>query len=161
MIIITTVDHHVKQAACGGSVNQQQISRLSDVLQLQELKAIYCETADACVEAGSKAADRFSTLFTEDVHADFGMGPLEGRAAVIAFLVEAIITTNETLWHTIHTPRIDVRGDTATGHWTVMVRMRHKGSSSSEILYGRYVDEFRRTPEGWRLSSVRFTQEPA
>jgi hypothetical protein len=147
------------KAACGGSVNQQAISRLSDVLQLQELKATYCETADACTQAGSQAAERFSTVFTEDVQADFGLGPLDGRKAVIAFLVEAIITANDSLWHAIHTPRIDVRGDAATGHWTVMVRMRHKGSATFEALYGRYIDEFRRTPDGWRINSVRFIED--
>jgi hypothetical protein len=26
-------------------------------------------------------------------------------------------------------------------------------------LYGRYLDEFRRTQQGWRISSVRFIQE--
>ncbi len=86
-------------------------------------------------------------------------GPLEGRKAVIAFLVDAIITTNDSLWHSLSTPRIEVNDDTATGHWTVMVRMKHKGSEAVEILYGRYVDEFRRTPAGWRISSVRFIQE--
>jgi hypothetical protein len=28
-----------------------------------------------------------------------------------------------------------------------------------DALYGRYLDEFRRTQQGWRISSVRFIQE--
>jgi hypothetical protein len=97
-------------------VNEHEISRLSDLLQLQALKAAYCETVDACVKAGAAATARFGELFTEDVRADYGMGPL-------------------------------------------IVRMRRKGSATSDELFGRYLDEFRRTPNGWRISSVRFIQE--
>ncbi len=140
-------------------MNQLRTDQIQDVLQLQAIKATYCETADACIRGSGGAAECFNALFTEDVHADFGLGALEGRKAVIAFLVDAIITTNDSLWHSLSTPRIEVNDDTATGHWTVMVRMKHKGSEAVEILYGRYVDEFRRTPAGWRISSVRFIQE--
>jgi hypothetical protein len=54
MIIITTVDHHVKQRAGEESVNEtqfnyaQQISRANDSLHLQAMKATYCPAADAC-----------------------------------------------------------------------------------------------------------------
>jgi ketosteroid isomerase-like protein len=140
-------------------VNEHQISRLSDLLQLQALKAAYCETVDACVKAGAAAAARLGDLFTEDVRADYGMGPLIGRNAVTGFLVDAIVANNDALWHSIHTPRIDVTGDTAVGRWTLIVRMKRKGSAAFDELFGRYLDEFRRTPKGWRISSVRFIQE--
>jgi hypothetical protein len=142
-----------------GRVNEREISRLGDILQLQEMKATYCETVDTCVQDGDSAAARLMQLFAEDVHADYGMGELNGRKAVIEFLVTAIVANNDSLWHSIHTPRIDVRGDTATGQWTLMVRMKPKGSATFDTLYGRYVDEFRRTPQGWRISSIRFVQE--
>jgi SnoaL-like domain len=90
-------------------VNEHEISRLSDLLQLRALKAAYCET--------------------------------------------------DAVWHSIHTPRMDVTGDTAVGRWTLIVRMRRKGSTTSDELFGRYLDEFRRTPNGWRISAVRFIQE--
>jgi ketosteroid isomerase-like protein len=160
MIIITTVDHHVKQCQGRGGRMSGEISKLSDLLQLQEIKATYCETVDACMHDGGKAAARFGELFTEDVRADYGVGPpLDGRRAVIEFLVGAIVGNNDALWHSIHTPRINVNGDTGVGHWTLMVRMRRKGSATFDTLYGRYLDEFRRTPQGWRISSVRFIQE--
>src|SRR5437899_830833 len=104
-----------------GAVNQHEAGRLSDVLQLQTMKAIYCETVDACVSGGSEFAERLRELFTEDVQADYGMGPLNGRNAVVEFLVDAIVSNNDALWHSIHTPRIDVSGDTAVGQWTIMV----------------------------------------
>src|SRR5260370_4209881 len=135
----------------GGSVNEREISRLSDILQLQAMKATYCDAVDACTKDGGKAAARLAELFTEDVYADYGMGPLNGRNAVIEFLVGTIVATNDSLWHSIHTPRIDVSGDTATGHWTLMVRMKQKNTTTFDTLYGRYLDEFRRTQQGWRI----------
>lgn len=58
MIIITTVDHHVKQRAGEGSVNEgkiqyeRQISSTNDSLHLQAtkqaMKATYCAAAAAC-----------------------------------------------------------------------------------------------------------------
>jgi ketosteroid isomerase-like protein len=140
-------------------VNEHEIRRCGEILQLQAIKAIYCETVDACVRDGGKAAERLRELFTEDVQLDYGMIELNGRNAAIEFLVGTVAATNEALWHSLHTPRVDVTGDTAVGDWTVIARMKRKGSTTSETLFGRYRDEFRRTPQGWRISSVRFLQE--
>jgi ketosteroid isomerase-like protein len=142
-----------------GISNEKQITRVNDILHLQAMKATYCDAVDACTKDGDKAAARLAELLTEDVHADYGMGPLNGRQAVIEFLVGTIVATNDSLWHSIHTPRIDVSGDAATGQWTLMVRTRQKKSTTFDTLYGRYLDEFRRTQQGWRISSVRFIQE--
>jgi ketosteroid isomerase-like protein len=161
MIIITTVDHHVKQGWLNrrGNVDVHESSSLNDALQLQVIKATYCETVDACFTDTGKATARLAELFTEDVRGDYGMGPLNGCNAVIAFLIDAIVATNESLWHSLHTPLIQVNGDTATGHWTVMVRSKHKGAATPDMIYGRYLDEFRRTSRGWRISAIRFIQE--
>ena len=140
-------------------MSEQEIRRLGDVLQLQMVKATYCDIVDTCVQDADKAAERLTHIFTEDVRADYGVDTLRGRNAVINFLVVNIAANNESLWHSLHTPKIDVNGDVATAHWTVMVRMRQKGAATFASLYGRYRDEFRRTPQGWRISAIRFTQE--
>jgi hypothetical protein len=140
-------------------VGEQEIRRLSDSLQLQAIKATYCETVDICMRDRALAATRLAEIFTADVQADYGMGVLAGREAVLGFLLDAIFAGTETLWHSIHTPHLDVSGDKATAQWTVLVRMRRKGGAASEVLYGRYIDEFRRTPQGWLISSIRFIQE--
>jgi hypothetical protein len=140
-------------------VNEHEISRVRDILQLQAMKAVYCETVDSCVKDSTNAAAVFRELFTADVKADYGLGPLNGRDAVSEFLLGAIAATSDSLWHSIHSPRIDVTGHTAVGRWTIMARMKHKGSTTFDTLFGRYLDEFRRTPQGWRVSSVRFIRE--
>jgi hypothetical protein len=161
MIIITTVDHHVKPGwrREGGNVNEHESRWPGDVMQLQTLKATYCDIVDACAKDGDRAAECLAGILTEDIQADYGMGPLSGRNAVISFLVRSIVANNESLWHSIHTPRIEVSGDSATAQWTLLVRMKQKGSTTFDTLYGRYFDEFRRTAEGWRISRIRFIQE--
>jgi SnoaL-like protein len=138
---------------------EQRISRVNDILHLQAMKATYCEIVDACVKDSGTAAARLAELFTEDVQADYGMGLLNGRKAAIDFLIGTIVASNDSLWHAIHTPLIDVSGDTAAGQWTLMVRSKPKSSTTFNTLHGRYLDEFRRTQQGWRISSIRFVQE--
>jgi hypothetical protein len=123
------------------------------------MKALYCEIADASVKDTPKAARQLKELFASDLKADYGLGLLDGGDAVIDFLVTAIASTNDYLWHSIHSPQVHVDGNTAVGRWTVMIRMKPKGSTTTNTMIGRYMDEFRRTPEGWRFSSIRFVAE--
>lgn len=140
-------------------MNEPKCDPLLDLFQLQALKAIYCETVDDSVNDVNRAAARLRELFTEDATADYGTGVLEGRDAVIGFLLKAISTGSDSAWHSIHSPRIEIDGDTAIGRWTLMARMTRKGSTQVETIIGRYGDEFRRTPGGWRISCVRFKRE--
>ena len=135
-----------------------EIRDIRDILQLQAAKALYCEIIDSITADAAGAAVRLRQLFAADVQADYGMGMslLQGSHAVVDFLITAIGSSNEAIWHSIHTPRIDIDGDSAVGRWTVLVRTKAKGAAQTLVLFGRYVDEFRRTPAGWKLSFVRF-----
>jgi ketosteroid isomerase-like protein len=132
--------------------------QLHDVMHLQSLKAMYCEIIDDCTKDAGRAAARLNEIFTEDATADYGMGVLEGRDAVVGFVVNAISSRSDSAWHAIHTPRIEVNGDSGIGRWTVVARMRVKGAAAADTIIGRYVDEFRRTPGGWRISRVHFSR---
>ncbi len=107
----------------------------------------------------AKAAARLKELFTEDAIADYGMGELKGRDAVIDFLANAIGSAMQQLWHSIQTPLIEVKSDTATGRWSGILRSKPKGADDIQQQYGHYIDEFRRTPSGWRISAVRWLGE--
>jgi hypothetical protein len=50
-------------------------------------------------------------------------------------------------------------GDTARGEWVIMVQIKQRALAGKEMLVRRYIDEFVRTPEGWRISSVKFVEE--
>lgn len=142
-------------------MQEAELGEVRDVLQLQAVKALYCETIDSITADAAGAAVRLRQLFVPDAKADYGMGMsvLEGRDAVADFLLKAIGAGNEALWHSIHTPRIEIQGDRAVGRWTVLVRMKAKGATQAAMLFGRYVDEFQRTAAGWKVSFVHFFPE--
>jgi ketosteroid isomerase-like protein len=142
-------------------MQEAEFREVHDILQLQALKALYCETIDSITRDAAAASVRLRQLFVPDVKADYGMGMsvLEGRDAVADFLLKAIGASNEALWHSIHTPRIEVKGDRAVGRWTILVRMKAKGAAQAAMLFGRYVDEFQRTSTGWKVSFVHFLPE--
>ncbi len=135
------------------------LTEVHDTLTIQKLKAEYITAADALVDPASGAAEKLTRLFMAEAKGDYLNAPLNGRDAIVGFLADAIAANNDWLWHSISSPRIDVRDDTATGDWTIMVKLKATGSSVINTLIGRYSDEFRRTAEGWLISSIRFTQE--
>ncbi|WP_165189724.1 nuclear transport factor 2 family protein [Caulobacter soli] len=130
-----------------------------DVLAIQNLKARYCAVADSAADdpEGALAAFR-STVFLPDVTADYGFDPMQGVDTLGSFLCTAIAGNSEWVLHMIHTPMIEIAGDTARGDWTVMAHLKRRETGEVDLVRGRYSDEFRRTPEGWRIARVTFTR---
>ena len=128
---------------------------VSDGIEIQNLKARYCEIVDGGARDPDGVPGLLAGLFAEDAVGDYGTGPLEGREAIIDFLMNQICTPLDWLFHALHTPRIEIDGDRATGHWTVIAHSRAVGSDSIETQIGRYQDSFRRTSDGWRFASIR------
>jgi SnoaL-like protein len=140
-------------------MSEDMLRKLVDSLEIQNLKARYCIAADAVISDPAGSTATFQTLFTPDVTADYAITLCYGRDALVGFLVDAIASNLDWLLHGIQTPRIEIDGDRATGHWVIMVQTKQKHLSGKEMLVGRYTDEFVRTPEGWRISAVRFAEE--
>lgn len=132
---------------------------IADTLAIQSLKALYCEGADLLPADAARAADMLAGVFAADAVADYGNGLLEGRDAIIGFLVDGISPVRDWLWHAIHSPFVEVRGDEAEARWTIVAMMRDKGSDAIERAYGRYADRFVRTPQGWRIATMRWIEE--
>jgi hypothetical protein len=129
-----------------------------DVLAIQHLKARYCATADRAAGDPEGARAAFGAIFLPDVEADYGYEPMRGVDALAEFLCTAIAGNSEWVLHMIHTPLIEIAGEAATGDWTVMAHLKRRESGQVDVVMGRYADEFRRTPEGWRISRVAFTR---
>ncbi|WP_066969012.1 nuclear transport factor 2 family protein [Rhizorhabdus dicambivorans] len=132
---------------------------VADVLAIQSLKALYCEGADLLPIDAVRAAEALMAVFTADATADYGAGLLKGRDAIIGFLVDGISPVRSWLWHAIHTPFVAVDGDSAEARWTIVAMMKDKGSDVIERAYGRYADRLVRTPQGWRIASMRWIEE--
>lgn len=132
---------------------------VADMLAIQTLKAVYCEGADLLPADAARAAEVLTSVFTADATADYGAGLLEGRDAIVKFLVDQISPVRAWLWHAIHSPLIEVDGDVARARWTIVAMMRDKGSDVIERAYGRYADRLVRTPQGWRIAEMRWIEE--
>lgn len=132
---------------------------VADTLAIQSVKALYCEAADLLPVDATRAAEGLRGVFAADATADYGNGILDGREAIVEFLVSNISTARDWLWHAIHTPYVEVEGDEAVGRWTIVAMMRDKGKTAVERAYGRYDNRFIRTSQGWRILSMRWIEE--
>jgi ketosteroid isomerase-like protein len=126
-----------------------------DALEIANLKARYCASADRCAHdpAGGRAA--FTMMFTPDADADYGYGLLTGIPAIADFLAESIAGESEWMIHMLGSPRISVSGDEATGDWTIKIHSKRRSGSMMEVV-GRYSDVFQYAAEGWKISHIRF-----
>ncbi len=128
---------------------------MTDALDLANLKARYCAAADMAATDQAAARALFAGIFTDDFVGDYGF-PLDGPQAIIDFMCTAIAGNSEWMVHMLHSPSIIINGDSATGDWTVMAHMKRREGGAIDVVLGRYSDEFRRTPGGWRIAKITF-----
>jgi len=141
-------------------MSEKVISEIKDVFEIQRLKSLYCETVDILNDPAA-VTTRLAAALAEDARAQFGhLGPFAGRQAIINYVLNDMGPALAWAWHAVHTPLIDIDGDTATGHWTLDLRVKLK--MAPETVHsspGRYVDKFQRTQDGWRISSLLWINE--
>lgn len=127
-------------------------------LAIANLKARYCAAADLAASDPDHARRLLAEIFADNFIGDYGMGLLDGAQAITDFLCTAI--SGNSLWvlHMLHSPRIDIDGDNASGDWTVLVTLKRRNGGAVDTVMGRYSDIFRRTPQGWRIARVVFTR---
>ena len=93
------------------------------------------------------------SIMTEDATADLGTGPLASPAEIVA-LMRSFLDACGPTQHLVGNVLIDVEGDTARS--SAYVADLHLGTGAlagqSFRTLGDYRDEWRRTPEGWRMS---------
>ena len=128
------------------------------VVAIQNVKARYCAAVDRLTGDPEGAREVFRSIFLPDVVGDYGFQLLNGMDALAEFLCTAIAGNSEWRLHMIHSPLVEVTGDTATGDWTVMVHLKRPQTEQVDVIIGRYSDEFRATAEGWRIARVGFAR---
>jgi SnoaL-like domain len=130
----------------------------ADAVEIANVKARYCAASDLCPTDIQAALAGFRTAFTKDVVGDYGFKTFHGFDELTGFMTTAVAGNSEWMVHMLHTPRIEVDGDSATGNWTVMGQMKRREGGEIDTVLGRYSDELVRTPEGWRIAKVTFTR---
>lgn len=129
-----------------------------DALEIANVKARYCAASDLCPTDVAAALAGFRAAFTDDVVGDYGFQTFHGFDELTGFMTTAVAGNSEWMVHMLHTPQIVVDGDAAKGDWTVMAQMKRREGGAIDTVLGRYSDQLRRTPDGWRISKVTFTR---
>ncbi|WP_018178313.1 nuclear transport factor 2 family protein [Jongsikchunia kroppenstedtii] len=92
-------------------------------------------------------------LVDADMTADLGTGPVTSRADMVAIIRSYLDDCGPTQ-HLVANVLIDVDGDTATSR--AYVSDMHLGTGELEGQFfrtlGDYHDDWRRTPDGWRMT---------
>ena len=125
---------------------------LSDRLELQDLVFFYSHLID------TKSFDPLREVFTEDAHIDYSAfgGSVGNLEETIAYLKQAV--ADEIFPNSQHLNanlQFTVNGDSATGRVMCFNPMEMKlpdGGLQVFLIGLWYVDEYRRTPGGWRIS---------
>lgn len=131
-------------------LDQQEIS---DRFELQDLIYRYSELIDA-----RDVEPLRSEIFTEDAHIDYSAfgGSVGNVDETLEFLRQALVP--EVFPNTQHLNaniQLKINGDTATGRvmcYNPMEMVMDGGKVDVFMLGLWYLDEYRRTPQGWRMS---------
>lgn len=125
---------------------------MDDYEAIKQVKYRYLRALD------TKAWDEFEETLAEDVTGDYGDSlSFTTRGELVEFmrssLGAAVITE-----HRVDHPEITVDGDEATGRWYLQDRVIV--ADFNFMLFGAafYNDRYRRTPEGWKISSTGYNR---
>ncbi|MEV0261133.1 nuclear transport factor 2 family protein [Streptomyces sp. NPDC050617] len=133
------------------------IQEISDRLEIQEMLVAYATAIDG------QDFDALDRIFTDDAHIDYtAFGGLAGTRAEMKEFLASSMGQFTACQHLIGNPEIRVDGDRATGRVMCLNALGipvENGDPRIALLGMWYIDEYTRTPEGWRIS--RRSQEPS
>jgi hypothetical protein len=120
---------------------------------IRRLKYAYFRTLDL------KQFDQLGELLTEDATASYedGRTTLEGRTAIVGWLIEALSSPDIVTEHHGHHPEIDLTSDTtATGNWYLQDRVIIPSADLEIGGTAFYTDRYAKTGEGWRIAHTGY-----
>ncbi len=121
-----------------------------DLRAIESLKYRYLRSLD------TKDWATFESTLTEDVTSNYGESlAFSNRNELVGYMREnvgpAVITE-----HRVAHPEIEIDGDTARGRWYLQDRVIVAEFSFMLIGAAFYDDTYRRTADGWRISSTGY-----
>lgn len=132
---------------------------MNHAVEIANLKARYCAAADLSAENETAARAAFGGLFADGFVGDYGVAQFADGHQLVDFMCKAIGGGSSWMIHMLHSPRIHVVGDRATGDWTVLVHSKRSDTGDKMEIIGRYADEFVLTDDGWRISRINFIRQ--
>lgn len=127
----------------------RRVQRLEDQADIWRLFMTYKRVLD------QRDFHAYASLFTEDAEWIGNLGKVIGPEQIERLLAETLEVWDddrERTHHLVLNPVIDVDGDTATAESNWGYVTRDADDSPVFSMLGRYLDELRRTPDGWRFS---------
>ncbi|HET7664486.1 MAG TPA: nuclear transport factor 2 family protein [Mycobacterium sp.] len=125
------------------------LEEMSDRFEIQQLLIDYSTAID------TGRFDELDRVFTSDAYIDYrAMGGIDGRFPEIkAWLAETLPTIFRAHAHMLGNFDVRVSGDTASSRTFCFNPMVFGGDENEIMLCGLwYIDEFARTPDGWRMT---------
>ncbi len=99
----------------------------------------------------SKNWDLLAAGYTEDARGDYVNAAASGRAEIVES-TRAFLRPLDATHHAVHNIEVSIDGDTATTHATMTAQ--HVRGGEQFLLGGTYDDTFRRTEQGWQISTA-------
>jgi hypothetical protein len=154
----TMSDHEQQSGQSGDSNLAARVNRLEDIEAIHQLRYEYATLLDEGVRmlGLEEATRRFGDLFTEDTSVNFGaFGSSQGKAGIAPLFTSFQAAVVWTI-HYITNPVITVNGDHATGRWSFysVSIWTANVAAGPQPLWGRYQEEYTRTPDGWRFNKL-------
>lgn len=139
----------------------QRVQALEDIESIRKLKALYCAACD-----DDHNPQKLGELFAQDATWEASsVGRADGREAIQTLL--GGIGTSGTIRNSAHNainPVIEVDGDTATGHWRLIMLytgIYPDGAIHFSRIIGWYKEAYARIDGRWQFTSLYCEVEEA
>jgi hypothetical protein len=141
-------------------LTSSRLRRLEDIEKIKNLKHRYVTLIDEVI-ADPAAADDFADLFVTNFEVEYdAYGTFTTKASLKAFLQNVISPGFSWGFHTAANPRIYVNGDFASAEWYLTAQAVVEGASEVTPFYGRYIDQYVRTCDGWKFKKSVLVFDP-
>jgi hypothetical protein len=125
---------------------------LVDLRAIETLKYRYVRLID------TKGWDELETLLVPDATATYSDGKysFEGRDAIMAFLRDAMASTNMLTSHKVHQPEIEIEGDRASATWALDDVVVHLDYNMTIRGAAFYRDEYVKVDGEWKIKHTGY-----
>ncbi len=120
------------------------LQRLADEAELRALSATYTRGLDR------HDRDLVRSVFADDATTHYGT--FRGGPDEMADMAMRALSAYRATQHFLGQVNLTIDGDQATGEVYFQAFHQHATEGFDRFICGRYIDRYRRTPDGWRMT---------